>query len=171
MLPSQFVQKIFASKYKMQQQNTKKQDGWFSYAFSVIKYYFLPHPRSVLTILYFLFFSYFVVFYLSRIFLVVRFMFNTLVSSTIALSAKDMLWGAVFIVILAIPFLASIVILILPYEMRKRAWPRTTRVVLVSLFAIVIIIPILFADFSTGFVERQAPIKTFMEEKGIPLSP
>lgn len=151
----------------MQHQETKKQAGWFGYATSVARYYFSPKLRSVLTILYFLFFLYFVIFYISHIFLAIRFILRTLFSSTVSLGADYMIWGSIFIVCLVIPFFVSVFALVLPYEMRKRAWPRTTRFVLVGLTAFIMVNFIMFVDFSIGYVEKKAPIKAFIDERGI----
>lgn len=144
-----------------------KKEGAFHYAAAVIRYYFSPKLRTVLTVLYFLFFFYLIVFYFGHIFLAIRFIFNTLFSSTISLGPEYMIWGSIFIVCLFLPFLASIVALILPYEMRKRAWPRLTRFVLAGIIAFVTVNFVLFSDFTIGFVEKKPPIKTYLESKGI----
>ena len=167
MLPPNSPIEIGKIYIQMLHQESNKHGVSPSYIKSVIKYYFSPKLRSVLTILYFLFFLYFVIFYISHIFLAVRFIFRTLFSSTVSWGPDYMIWGSIFIVCLVIPFLASIFALVLPYEMRMRAWPRSTRFVLVGITAFVMINFIMFVDFSIGYVEKKPPIKTFMDEKGI----
>ncbi len=152
----------------MSHKETEK-NGILHYAFIVIKYYLAPKLRTVLTILYFMFFSYFVIFYTSDVFLAFRFIWQTAFSSTLALSPDYMIWGSIFIVCLTIPFLASITALILPYEMRRLSWPRTTRVILVGIISITLIYFILFIDSAISYVAKETPIKAFIESKNIVL--
>ncbi len=139
------------------------------YVKSMIKYYFSGKPRSILTILYFLFFFYFVIFYLDNIFLALRFIVNTIFSYTVSLSAENLIWGSIFIVNLILPFMASVAALIIPYEMTKKPIRRSIRTILVLVVAFVIAHFVLFTDWSISYVEKQIPIKTFLESKNIPV--
>lgn len=136
---------------------------------SMLKYYFSGKPRSVLTILYFLFFFYFVIFYLDNIFLAIRFIIGTVFSYTVSLSAESLVWGSLFIVNLILPFMASVAALIIPYEMTKKPISRPIRAVLVLIIAFIITHFVLFTDWSISYVEKQTPIKTFLESKNIPI--
>lgn len=140
-----------------------------SYRTAVLKYYFQAKSRSLLALLYFVFFTYFTLFYVSNIFLAIRFMWGTLWGSTLALGAQDVVWGAIFLITLIAPFFLSLLALSLPYEMYRRHWPRSTRITLVILLGLVLFASILFAEFSLSFVEKQTPIKTFLETRHIPI--
>jgi hypothetical protein len=140
-----------------------------SYAKCLIKYYFSGKPRSILTILYFIFFFYFVIFYLDNILLALRFIISTIFSYTASLSAENLIWGSIFIVNLILPFMASVAALIIPYEMTKKPIRRSIRTILVLVVAFVITHFVLFTDWSISYVEKQIPIKTFLESKNIPV--
>jgi hypothetical protein len=140
-----------------------------SYKTAVLKYYFQAKTRSLLALLYFVFFAYFVLFYISNIFLSIRFVWGTMWASTLGLGAQDLVWGAIFLINLLAPFLLSLLALSIPYEFHKRHWPRSTRIALTLILGVLIFNLILFAEFSLVFVENQAPIKTFLEDRDIPL--
>ena len=140
-----------------------------SYIKAVLAYYLVPKSRSLIAGLYLIFFAYFVVFYLSNIFLAIRFVYGTLFASTLALGPEHVVWGAVFLISLIAPFFLSILAITLPYEMKKRSWPRPTRITLSIITGALIFNLVLLADFTLSYVEKQTPIKTFLEARNIPL--
>ncbi|OHA15404.1 MAG: hypothetical protein A3H57_03375 [Candidatus Taylorbacteria bacterium RIFCSPLOWO2_02_FULL_43_11] len=140
-----------------------------SYFKSVIGYYFVPKSRSLIALLYLAFFTYFAIFYFSHVLLAIRFLYNTIMASTLALGPEHVIWGAVFLIVLIIPFTISILAITLPYEMKKRAWPRGTRIALSIILGILLFNLILLADFTLSYVEKQNPIKAFLEARNIPL--
>ena len=111
-----------------------------SYSKSVLKYYFQTKTRSLLTLLYLIFFAYFALFYLSNIFLAIRFVWGTLWSSTLGLGAEDVFWGAFFLINLLAPFFLSLVALAVPYEIHKYHWPRATRITLTIILGFILFI-------------------------------
>jgi hypothetical protein len=121
----------------------------------------------VFAILYLLFFGFFLIFFLKNIVLAFRFVFNTLFSPASSLGVDYLIWGSIFIICLVVPFFASIFAIFLPLELKKRSWSKTTRILIILLASFLIINFVLISDFSTGFVEKQTPIKTFLELKGI----
>ncbi len=136
-----------------------------SYPKRILEYYFAKKPRSAVTILYFLFFGYFIVFFFDNIILIAKFVIRTFFTSTISLGADYLIFGALFIVALALPFLASIAALAIPYEIKKQGWPASTRAIISLISAVVIILFIFFADFSTSYIESRTPIRNFMESR------
>ncbi|MBI2474645.1 MAG: hypothetical protein HYV68_03010 [Candidatus Taylorbacteria bacterium] len=143
-----------------------------SYFKSAIKYYFQPKSRSFIAVLYFIFFLYFAMFYASNIFLAVRFTFGTVFSlKTASLPPENVVWGAIFLINLIAPFFISILAIIIPYELRKKNWPRTTRVVLAVIAGLFLFNLILLADFSLSAVEKQTPIATYLQSKNITPKP
>jgi hypothetical protein len=143
-----------------------------SYFKSAVKYYFEPKSRSFIAVLYFIFFLYFAMFYISNVFLAVRFTWGTVFSlRTASLGPENVVWGAIFLINLLAPFFISLLAIIIPFEMHKKHWPRSTRVMLSIMTGLLLFNLILLADFSLSAVEKQTPIATYLQAKNITPKP
>ncbi|TSC67627.1 MAG: hypothetical protein G01um101472_355 [Parcubacteria group bacterium Gr01-1014_72] len=137
------------------------------YLRQLIRFYFAPQLRSFLTVLYLVFFLYFVVFYSDNVFLAARFILYTLTRSTLSLDLSHLLWGSIFIIALLIPFSVSVYTIVLPLEISKRVRERMKKLLLIALTAVLALNIVIIVDRIIQFIEDQAPIATFLERSNI----
>lgn len=140
------------------------------YLRQVFEYYLSPTTRSFFTILYLLFFVYFVIFYFDQVVLASRFVWYTVKLSTFELSLSHVFWGSLFVITLIIPFSASLYALLIPFEMRKKAWEKIKKIVLICLVAIITLDIIVIMDAATRYLKEKMPIQTFLIRENIYLN-
>lgn len=105
---------------------------------SLKQFYFKARWQSLLTIPYLFLFIYFTIFYVDNIFLAIRFIFRTFTVSTTLLSLSHVLWGAVFVVALAMPFVISLAMIpTLPNIWKNITWKKDQKI-LATIIAFVI---------------------------------
>lgn len=138
-----------------------------SYLKRVLGFYFSPVLWSFFTILYLLFFFYFILFYLDNVILAVKFMLYTFNTSTTLLNLPYLFWGALFILSLIVPFSLSIYAICLPYEIVQLKTTDFKKGLLIALVLISTIDAILIADMATRYIAHQAPIAPFVEAHGL----
>jgi hypothetical protein len=133
----------------------------------LLEFYFKPMWRTILTVIYLLFFGYFLVFYIDNLWLIARFILYTLNESTLPLSLSSLFWGAVFIIALIIPFGVSLYAIFVPIEVKKKSWDRTRKVLVILMVALVTVDCVVVMDQLIRFIENQGPIKVFLETERI----
>lgn len=139
-----------------------------SYVKRVMSFYFAPLLRSFGTILYLLFFLYFVLFYFENLIVGVRFLLYTVSESTLALSLDHLFWGALFTIALVIPFSVSMYAIFIPFEVsHKTSWNRAKKITIILFAFIATIDVIIVSDFAIKFMENQRPIRKFLYDKEI----
>ena len=105
---------------------------------SLKRFYFTSKWHSLLTIPYLFLFLYFAIFYIDNIFLAVKFIFRTFTVSTTLLSLPHVLWGAIFVVALSMPFVISLsMISVLPNIWKNIKWKKDQKV-LVTIVALAV---------------------------------
>ncbi len=98
---------------------------------SLKRFYFTSNWYSLLTIPYLFLFLYFAIFYIDNIFLAIRFIFRTFTVSTTLLSLSHVIWGAIFVVALAMPFVISLsMISVLPNIWKNIKWKKDQKIVI-----------------------------------------
>ena len=143
---------------------TEQKNQKESYYKSVLRFYFAPLFRSFFTAFYLLFFLYFAVYYMDNVSVALRFLFYTLRSATFNFELNSLLWGAAFFVCLLLPFALSIYDIIIPFEMRRLLWERKKKLLVATLIFVAIIDLTLISDRIIRGIERQMPIKVFLEK-------
>lgn len=133
----------------------------------VLEFYFAPLLRSFFTVLYLLFFLYFVVFYVDHIVLAIKFLIYTLRTSTVELSLSYVFWGSLFIISLIVPFSVSLYAIVIPFEIRKQAWEKMRKLLVILLVVVATLDVVVFMDFAIRFLEQQPPIQSFMSRQGL----
>jgi len=129
-----------------------------------MNFYFAPLWRTLFTVLYFLFFGYFVLFYFDYIILGVRFIYYTLTLPTTQLTLDYLFWGASYVVLLVIPFSVSIYTLIIPFElMKKLDWTRNQKIAIALIAALAAIDLIILSDILIHISENQPSIVRFLQ--------
>ncbi|MCK4918356.1 MAG: hypothetical protein KAS02_01040 [Candidatus Pacebacteria bacterium] len=107
---------------------------------SLKRFYFTSKWESLLTIPYLFLFLYFAIFYIDNIFLAIRFIFRTFTVTTTLLSLSHVIWGAVFVVALSMPFVISLsMIPVLPNIWKNMVWKKDQKI-LITIVAFVVAI-------------------------------
>ena len=142
-----------------------------SYFKQVISFYLAPTWQSLLSILYLLFFFYFVVFYFGNITLALKFILFTLINSGSLLGLSYLLWGVFFLVSLLVPFFVSIYAIVLPYEIWKNDWEKTQKTLVTALIVVGILFAIFFADEVVRLAAEQPELLIFVESNELIINP
>ena len=109
------------------------------------RFYFNSSWYSLFAASYLFLFAYFAIFYLDNVFSAISFVFRTFTVSTTLLSISHVIWGAVFVVSLLIPFVVSVcAVFALPNIWEKKLWKKdqkllATIVAIIIYFAIIIV--------------------------------
>ena len=107
---------------------------------SLKRFYFKSRWQSSLTIPYLFLFLYFAIFYIDNVFLAIRFIFRTFTVSTTLLSLAHVIWGAIFVVALSMPFVISLAMIdILPNIWKHIGWKKDQKI-LITIIAITVAI-------------------------------
>lgn len=136
-----------------------------SYLKQLIEFYFAPKLRSFFTVLYLIFFGYFIVFYFDNTVLAFKFIWDTIVSSTTLLDIAYLFWGSCFIIALIIPFSASVYVICLPYEIYKKDWERAKKLLMVVLVVLATVDIILAMDKSIRYITERPELNNFVVEQ------
>ncbi|MCK5286014.1 MAG: hypothetical protein KAJ58_02190 [Candidatus Pacebacteria bacterium] len=98
---------------------------------SLKRFYFTSEWQSLLTIPYLFLFLYFAIFYIDNIFFAIRFIFRTFTVSTTLLSLSHVLWGAVLVVAVSMPFVISLAMIsVLPNIWKKVSWKKDQKILI-----------------------------------------
>jgi len=138
-----------------------------SYFKQVIGFYLAPTWQSLLSILYLLFFFYFVVFYFGNITLALKFILFTLINSGALLGLSYLFWGVFFLVSLLIPFFVSIYAIVLPYEIWKNNWEKMHKILVTGAVVVGILFAIFFVDEVVRIAASQSELRIFAESNGL----
>lgn len=136
-----------------------------TYLKKVLTFYFTPLWRTFFTALYFLFFAYFVLFYLDYIVLAARFLYYTLTLPTIQLTLDYLFWGAVYLVLLVVPFSVSLYALVIPFElMKKLDWSKRQKIIVALMVLFATVDVVVLADILVRIAGEQPPLVRFLQE-------
>jgi hypothetical protein len=136
-----------------------------SYFHLLLAYYFRPVWESFFTILYLVFFSYFLVFNAGKLWVAVKFIFSTFFSGISILTTTYLFWGVTFIISLIIPFSISLYAIIIFYEIwGKSTWESYNKTL--ATIAIILAVPlvIILMDDITRTAGNQPELTPFTEE-------
>ncbi|MBU1046665.1 hypothetical protein KKH36_02700 [Patescibacteria group bacterium] len=124
---------------------------------SLKQFYFKASWQSLFTIPYLFLFIYFAIFYIDNIFLAIRFIFRTFTVSTTLLSLSHVLWGAVFVVALAMPFIISLAMIpTLPNIWKNTNWKKDQKILATIIaFAISIFLMAIANDLIIAVGQRE----------------
>ena len=107
---------------------------------SLKKFYFTTEWQSLFTISYLFLFMYFAIFYVDKIFLAIRFVIRTFTVNTTLLSLGHVIWGAIFVIALAMPFIVSLIMIpVLPNIWKNLKWKKDQKM-LITIIAIAVAI-------------------------------
>ena len=131
---------------------------------SLKKFYFKSRWQSLLTIPYLFLFLYFAVFYIDNVFLAIRFIFRTFTVSTTLLSLSHVIWGAIFVVALSMPFVISLsMIPTLPNIWKNLKWKKDQKVLItIGAFVAAIFLMSIANDLITA-VGQRAILDVFLD--------
>jgi len=139
-----------------------------SYLKQMLAFYFAPLFRSFFTVLYLLFFLYFVVFYFDNILLAIKFLLYTLTISTLNLDISYLYWGSLFVISLIVPFSVSLYAIFIPFEIKKTRWTMAKKLLMVLLVIVGTMDVIFIMDKVIKVIKDQTPIVRFLEHEKNP---
>ena len=98
---------------------------------SLKKFYFTSEWQSLLTIPYLFLFLYFAIFYVDKVFQAISFIFKTFTVSTAFMSLSHAIWGAIYVIALAMPFVISLAMIpILANIWEKINWKKDQKILI-----------------------------------------
>ncbi len=153
----------------LENKNGKDSKQKESYGLKVLGFYFAPQIRSFFTVLYLIFFTYFIIFYFDNLTLAAKFILYTVSNSTIALGLGHLFWGSFFVIALILPFSVSFYAIFIPYEIKIRPWETAKKILLIILVFLATVDAVIVLDYMIRYIEGQTPIKVFMEKMRIEL--
>ncbi|MEX0934155.1 MAG: hypothetical protein WD003_02800 [Candidatus Paceibacterota bacterium] len=142
-----------------------KKEKKSSYFKLLIRYYFRPVWESFFTILYLVFFAYFLVFNAGKLWIAVKFVVSTFFSGASILTITYLFWGVTFIITLIIPFSISLYAIIIFYEIwGKSTWEKYNKTL--ATIAIILAVPlvIILMDDITRTAGTQSELLPFIQE-------
>ncbi len=150
----------------MADKKTAPKSALNDYLIGVIHFYFAPRLRSVITILYAIVYSYTALYYAENVYLAFKYIFYTIVTSTVLLSISHLFWGILFILTLILPFTLSLYAIFLLYQVWKEhdTWSWHVRLITTSLFVIGSISSIVIMDNLVRYVANQEELRSFIED-------
>ncbi len=146
-----------------------EQDDKDHYMKSVMRFYFTPHPRAALTVLFILIYGYFVLYYINDAHLAERFIIYTLTSGTALLSIEYLFWYTSFVMTLLAPFIVSAYAIFVLYESwhEKRKWESHFRTLMTVALVVGSIFLIVFTNNMSRVIARQDALKTFITNNNL----
>jgi membrane protein YdbS with pleckstrin-like domain len=95
-----------------------------------------------------------------------KYIFYTVVTSTVLLSISHLFWGILFILTLILPFTLSLYAVFLLYQVWKKhdTWSWHIRFATISLFVIGSISAIVVMDDLVRYVASQDELRSFIED-------
>ncbi len=150
----------------MADKKTASRSGVNDYMVELIHFYFAPRLRSVITILYAIVYSYTALYYTENVYLAFKYIFYTIITSTVLLSISHLFWGILFILTLILPFTLSLYAVFLLYQVWKKhdTWSWHIRLATISLFVIGSISAIVVMDDLVRYVASQDELRSFIED-------
>ena len=131
------------------------------------KFYFASEWQSIFFIAYLFLFTYFSIFYVDNIFLAIRFIFRTFTVSTTLLSLSHVIWGAIFVVALSMPFIISIaMILTLPNIWKHETWKKDQKMLAIILSFALAMLLIFIADDLINAIASRDILDVFLNVNG-----
>ena len=113
--------------------------------------------------MYLFLFLYFAIFYIDNIFLAIRFIFRTFTVSTTLLSLTHVIWGAIFIIALAMPFIISLAMIpTLPNIWRHTTWKKDQKILVTILTIIIAVSLMAVANDLITSIGNQSVLDVFL---------
>lgn len=136
------------------------------YMIELIRFYFAPRLHSVITIFYAIVYSYTALYYTENVYLAFKYIFYTVVTSTVLLSISHLFWGILFIITLILPFTLSLYAIFLLHRVWEKhgTWSWHIRLVTIILFVIGSISSIIIMDDIVRYVAGQDELRSFIED-------
>jgi hypothetical protein len=83
---------------------------------------------------------------------------------TVQLTLDYLFFGAIYIVLLVIPFSVSVYALIIPFELMKNLeWTRNQKIALAAIAALATVDVVVFIDILIRITETQPPLVRFLQ--------
>jgi len=125
---------------------------------SLKKFYFSSNWYSLLTIPYLFLFLYFAIAYSDNIFTAIGFVFTTFSAPTALMPMSSIVWGAIYEVVLLMPFVISIAMIsVLPNIWKNNKWKKDQKIVITIIgFAIAIFLMSIANDLMDGVLKSGA---------------
>lgn len=139
-----------------------------SYLKKLMRYYFRPVWQSFFTVLYLVFFAFFLVFNSGKLLIAADFVVYTILQSAAILTVTYLFWGVTFIISLIIPFSISLYAIIIFYEIwGKSSWETYNKIL--ATIAIILAVPlvIILMDDITRTAGNQLPLLPFVQENNL----
>ncbi|MCK4387022.1 MAG: hypothetical protein KAV41_03005 [Candidatus Pacebacteria bacterium] len=128
------------------------------------RFYFAPTWQSLFAASYLFLFLYSAIFYLDNVFFALKFVFRTFTISTVLLSLPHVIWGAILVVALMMPFVISIcMIFALPNIWKKEDWKKDQKLLATVLAFIIALAVIVIADDLIRAVASRDVLKIFIQ--------
>lgn len=132
------------------------------------RFYFAPAWQSLFTISYLFLFLYFAIFYLDNVFLAIKFVFHTFTISTSLLSLSHVLWGALFVIALVMPFAVSIyAIFVLGDIWQRENWKKDQKLLATILAIFVALLVVIIADDLIRSVATRDVLDVFIQKSNL----
>ena len=144
----------------MPEQKEKKQEGLIK---QIKNFYFTRGWESLFKTTYLFIFVYFSIFYLDNFIISLKFIIQTFKVSTTLLSLSHVIWGAIFVVALATPFLISLsMILSLPSIWEEEKWKKDQKLLITIIIFILAITLIIITDDLINTVVQKEVLDIFL---------
>ncbi len=127
------------------------------------QFYFNSSWYSLFTTSYLFLFFYFAIAYLNNVFVAIAFVFRTFTTSTALIPMSNIVWGAIYVISLLIPFTISIfAIVALPNIWMRTNWKKDQRLLATIAVVIVIFIVMLIASDLIETVSQSSALVPFL---------
>ncbi|HEY0908487.1 MAG TPA: hypothetical protein VGE35_04025 [Candidatus Paceibacterota bacterium] len=139
-----------------------------TYYQELIKFYFAPELRSIVTLLYLGIFSYFSLYYISSAIVSIQYLVYVTFGKTALQGIGHLFVGMAFIVSMAAPFLLSFYsIFVLHKVWDKPHWATYIKWLVTFTMIIGGIILIIISDSTARWAAREPTMQTFIEDSGL----
>ena len=144
-----------------------EEESWFK---RLRHFYFAPTWPSLFAASYLFLFLYFAIFYLDNVFFAIKFIFRTFTISTVLLSLSHVVWGAIFVIALLMPFAISIsMIFALPNIWKRENWKKDQKLLATILAFVVAFFIIVIADDLIRAVADRDVLEIFIQGSNLNL--
>ncbi|MFC1802090.1 hypothetical protein ACFLY7_01485 [Patescibacteria group bacterium] len=134
------------------------------FSHQLFNFYFTNRWYSYLAISYLASFLFFTVFYFDNVVLALKFILYTTSISTTLIELTYLMWGALFVITLIIPFSANLYAIVTLYDIwHKDNWQRDQKVLATFLTILAIIAIIVITDSVIRIIASQEVLRPFIE--------